>query len=208
MKDSQNASTCHLHLGQLFSPDEFRGACQPLNPGPNIAEDEWAVGMTLPGPLVEQLHTGADGGVISLIVAHSDAGICYPVLVVQTGSLQIRIVMSLSEGRTAHWMRANSARRQFTLVAEVEGGGRVFFLYGACPSPGPSEVEEYIRSTSRCDREARISDGATMLDWLTRPEALDDRLPCPGLHELHVVLVDTGPYVKRRDRRPAASALH
>lgn len=184
----ENASFTY-RLGRLLAPREFAAACSLLVQRPKL--DCWAVAMSLPESLARRLHHGSPREVgFSLSLLETALGVCYPTVVLQAQSCQLRAVLSLADGQVAEWLTSVTSAGSVTLAVDIPETGQLMVLDGACDRQEPSTIAAIAQNSARLGPAEDLADRRKVARFLSEPQAHAACLPGFDVTEVHLVMVE------------------
>lgn len=184
----ENASITH-RLGRLLAPREFAAACASLVQRPQL--DCWAIAMSLPESLASRLSCGAARDVgFSLSLLETALGVCYPTVVLQAQSFQLRAVLSLTDRGVAEWLTSITSAGLVTLAVDIPETGQLMVLDGACDRQEPSAIAAIAQNSARLGPAEDLADRRQVARFLCEPQAHAACLPGFDVTEVHLVMVE------------------
>ena len=148
--------------------------------------------MPLPNELVTTFETLRQETSIGFAMVHTHRGVYYPTVVLQAQSKQVRIMTTLSDGRTPQWLNYVASAGCITLVADVVETRQLVVIDSPCGGLTSEMASELAARSAKLDLAARLEDAAGLAQYLTRTDALPSALDQFQVDEVYLVLVDAG----------------
>lgn len=198
---SLDGTPTHVSLGWLRTPDEFALDCLSLVQRPQMRS--WAVATQMPDATVNLLQSPLVPNASALILMTSASGIRYPVVTLQSASLQVRLMMSLANAATQDWLRDVLADGTINVALEIPEVRQLAVIGMPCEGPPAEDVEEIIDRCPVPTREGLVRDAAQMAHRLAQLDAVPSILKEFQTEAVRLVLVleDGAP---AREPTPAA----
>jgi hypothetical protein len=197
----------HVNIGWLRTPDEFTEDCLMLQQRPLF--DSWALSTQMPDETVRVLQSPLVPKAAGLALLESEQGIIYPVVTLQSASLQVRMVLSLVNTTTQRWLRDVTAAGFINVAVEIPELNQVAVIGAPCPVPAVLDVESYIRRCAAPDRDTFLRDAGRMSRGLAEAGAMPSILSGFETEDVRLVLAfGTGPDGERATPEAAARVLN
>lgn len=179
-------SNATVSLGWLESPDEFAASCLHLVQRP--VYDSWAICAQLPDATVRVLQSRLVPNAGGIVMLESVAGVIYPVVLLQSGGVQLRLMLCLSNDRTTNWLRSVASQGRVNIAIEIPDVSQRAVIGLPCDLRDGQKVEELINSSAIPDWDAAVQDAAKSARTLTATDALPSILEGFSVQELKVVV--------------------
>lgn len=121
---------------------------------------------------------------------------CYPTIVLQTQSCQLRAVLSLTDGRVAEWLTSVTSVGSVTVAVDIPETGQLMVMDGACDRQEPSTISAIAQNSARLGPAEDFADRRQVMRFLAEPRAHAPCLPGFDVTEVHLVMVETEPAVR------------
>lgn len=192
---TSNAAGSSLHpevtLGVVLSPEDFAQECRQTRQKP--AFYTWAVGMELPDAVVRVFESQFVPVSTELAVFSSPSGINYPVVALQAGALQVRVLLSLADTRTQRWFKEALTTGRFHLAIGVTETSQLVVIQGRCHPQSHFETEAAIQRSCIVELEQAGAQG--FVDrlrlglYLLKPDAVRSGIPELQVETVRLVIV-------------------
>ena len=172
---SELAGKSQTRVGWLLSPNEFAADCLATRQKPDLRS--WAIGLHMPDDVVRIMESDfvPKGSTMGLFT--SPQGALFPVVALQAGALQLRILLSLSDDRFKDWFREVLTVGEVMLAMEVPETRQVAVLATTCTTYPKHEIESYINHCADLDSSAYVLDAVGLATFLEGTDAMPSTIP-------------------------------
>jgi hypothetical protein len=161
----------------------------------------------MPDEIVAQLESPLAPNATALAVMTSRLGVNYPVVVVQSAGLQLRLMLTLVNAATEQWLRAVLSESAIYIALRVPERNQLAVLAMGCELPSRLDVEQVIRECAKPDEEAFLQDASVVVRQLEDAAEIPSLLPEFDVSEVRLVLVQEGEDEPEPDRAPATARV-
>jgi hypothetical protein len=186
------AGKSQTRVGWLLSPSEFAADCLATLQKPDLRS--WAIGLHMPDEVVRIMESELvpKGSIMGLFT--SPQGALFPVVALQAGALQLRILLSLSDDRFQDWFRQVLTAGEVMLAMEVPETKQVAVLATTCTKYPRHEIEGYINHCADLDSSKYLLDAVGIAEFLAETDSMPSTIPGFEVQSvmLHLVASDIG----------------
>lgn len=187
-----DGTAAHVNIGWLQTPEEFAQDCLAMAQRPLY--DSWAVATQLPDETVRVLQSTLVPRVSRVALMESAEGIVYPIVILQSAALQVRLLLSLASPDTQDWLRAVASDGTIHISMEIPEKQQVAIATVPCKLGAGRDIEEVIRHCAVPDRDIFVSDAAKAARHLAELDAVPSLISEFRTREVRLVLVlEAGP---------------
>jgi len=202
-----DGTAAHVNAGCLQTPGEFAKDCLAMRQRPQY--DSWAIATQLPDETVRVLQSPLVPKASRVVMLESEQGIVYPIVILQSAALQVRLLLSLANRDTREWLRAVASDGNIHISVEIPEKNQVAVVTVPCRLRDGASLEEAIRSCALPDRDSFVSNAAKAARQLAELDTMPSLIPEYRLREVRLVLVlETGPGYSASTSEAKARALH
>jgi hypothetical protein len=180
----RNSGT-HVSIGWLLPPKTFELECAETHQQKPF--DGWALAAKLPEPIVTIFESPLVPNSGSVCLVASSLGIHYPVVAIQSGSTQLRILLCLGNDQTKRWFEDVTAKGVATVALEVAGREQFAVTDLPCTLSAAARLEALRSVTHGLSKQDLVNDASRVATAMADRDYLPSLVD--GFDTEHVRLV-------------------